>query len=493
LEIAVEERDESNKKLEIAVEERDESNKKLEIAVEERDESNKKMTISFEERDTVKARVKLFSSFDYATLSDLLSLIERCKLDPVPEDYLANYTKVQSGVNTSVTFATEDVSSVTSSESSLDVLKLNTMRRQMTNATSSKLIVKQLNLEGLDGELYRALFSNNESAFKAFVETQGAILIKLREAMYRIGINKKIWEVTELQPCATLLLEEFVKTLYPNAVVSPGQGVHLEGMLMVGEDTHTAVNKIIKGTTDLIVFKNASDDLDASKAICIVELKTPKGRLYHSAARAPKDQLLFEMEMLGQMGCKPSMVMGGLTDLFAIAIAVRKVVDGICTFYISQRVTGVQEFIKLLLLLLCRDQDSLWELILKQSIKDDICLDDDGDDVHHDEVEHLDREDALSGDLCKDKENIPSGAAGAFSGGRPMSLSFTKQSAIALNRLRDIDRIDEFKEDVSWLLSWDNKRKGFATLTRDALNKMNIEHSKSSDAPYVNKFISNLV
>lgn len=284
------------------------------------------------------------------------------------------------------------------------------------------------------------------------------------------GLAKTINEVLELQPYATLLLEAFVGLFHSNAVVSPGQGVRLEGTLMVGEDIRTAVKKTVKGSTDLIVYKDdASDDIDASNAICIFELKTPKGKLYHRAAGAAKDQLLFEMEILGQMGCKPSMLMGGLTDLFAIAIAVRKVVDGVCTFYVSRHATGLQEFIKLLLLLLCRDQDSIWELLLNQSINDDIVFEKDENEVQQEEAGLLEREDSSSGDLCKDK------------------------AVIALNKFRDIDRIDEYKEDVSWLISWDNKRKGLATLTRDALNKMNTEHSKSSGARYVNKFFPSLV
>jgi hypothetical protein len=467
---------------------------KLEMAFVERDSAVVERDSAVKISEKAEAREKLFSSFNYTILSDLLSLIDTCKLDPVPEEHLIDYMTIKRDPNTSFTFANDTKSSVTASESSVDVLNLNTMRRRMTNATSSKLIVKELNLNGLDDKLCLALFKNEKVAFDDFVETQGYILDKLRKALYYIGARKNINEVLELQPYATLLLEAFVRVFHSNAVVSPGQGVRLEGMLMVGEDTHTAVKKTVKGSTDLIVYKDdASDDIDASNAICIFELKTPKGKLYHSAAGAAKDQLLFEMEILGQMGCKPSMVMGGLTDLFAIAIAVRKVVDGVCTFYVSRRMTGLQEFIKLLLLLLCRDQDSIWELLLNQSINDDIWFEKDENEVHQEEAGLLDREDASSGDLCKDKENIPSGTTGAFSGENSMSLSFTKEAAIALNKFRDIDRIDEYKEDVSWLLSWDNKRKGLATLTRDALNKMNTEHSKSSGARYVNKFFPSLV
>jgi hypothetical protein len=250
-------------------------------------------------------------------------------------------------------------------------------------------------------------------------------------------------------------------------------------MLVVGDNADTAVTKTIKGFTDLIVHKSDFEADDASKAMCILELKSPKGKLYHSAAAAAKDQLLFEMEILGQMGCKPSMVMGGLTDLFAIAIAVRKVVEGVCTFYVSPRVTGLQEFIKRLLLLLCREQESVWEMLLEQST-DEVSLEEEevrqNDGEYGDGAGYDDGDDASSGESREDKENVFSGTA--VSGERPSSLSFAKEAAIALSKLRVMDRLEEYDDAVSRLLSWDNKRKGLTTLTSDALNKMNAEHSQ---------------
>jgi hypothetical protein len=280
-------------------------------------------------------------------------------------------------------------------------------------------------------------------------------------------------------------LEEFVRVFHSNAVVLPGQSVPLKGVLVVGEDPDTAVTKTIKGFADLIVHGTNFDADDASKAICILELKTPKGKLYHSAASAAKDQLLFEMEILGQMGCKPSMVMGGLTDLFAIAVAVRKVVDGVCIFYVSVRVTGLQEFIKRLLLLLCRDQDSVWEMLLEQSTDEVSVEEEEEEEVRQDDLGYgegagyVDGDDTSGGEPRKGKENVFSGTAGAVSGEHPTSLSFAKEAVVALSKLRVVDRLEEYNEGVSRLLSWDNRRKGLATLTSDALNKMNAEHSKS--------------
>ena len=494
------ERDKAVKDLEKAEKEREKAEKEREKAEKEREKAVKDLAKAEKEREKERdkagkdlakavARENLLSSFCFDSLSELLSLIVKCDLDSVPKVYITNYMTVERDADTSLTFANENKSSVTASESTQDILRLNTMRRRMTYATSSKILVKELNLSGLDNELCRALFKNEKAAFDEFVKTHSAILDKLRNALYYIGNLRRIQEVDELQPYATLLLEEFVRIFHSNAVVLPGQSVPLKGVLVVGEDADTAVTKTIRGFTDLIVHETNSDADDASKAICILELKTPKGKLYHSAASAAKDQLLFEMEILGQMGCKPSMVMGGLTDLFAIAVAVRKVVDGVCIFYVSDRVTGLQEFIKRLLLLLCRDQDSVWEILLGQST-DEVSVEEEEeeeeeevrqDDGGYGEGAHgyVDGDDTSGGEPRKGKENVFSDTAGAVPGEHPTSLSFAKEAVVALSKLRVVDRLEEYNEAVSRLLSWDNRRKGLATLTSDALNKMNAEHSKS--------------
>ena len=481
-------RDKAEKDRDKAEKDRDESNERvaaliaaLDKAENDRDETNKSL-------DRADARAILFSSFSHKNVQDLIRLIDRSELESVPEDFLINYTTAMHDPDTSLTFANDMKSSVTASESAHDVLRLNTMRRRMTNETSSKILVMELNLSAedtLDDELCGVLFKTDKAAFNLFVETQSIILDKVRRALFHIWGSRAIREVEELQPYAMLLLEEFVREFHSNAVVSPGQRVPLEGMLVVGEDANTAVTKTIRGFTDLIVHETDSDANDASNAICIFELKASMGKLFHSAAAAAKDQLLFEMEILGQMDSNlPSMVMGGLTDLFAIAIAVRKVVDGVCTFYVSPRVTGLKEFVRCLLLLLCRDKDSLWVMLLQQSTQE-VALEEDEEEVGQDEGGHgegsgnVENDDSSGAGPRDGKENYFSGIASVVPGEPPTSLSLAKEAAIALSKLRAMDRVEEHNEAVSRLLSWDNKRKGLATLTSDALNKMNAELSKS--------------
>ena len=464
---------------------------KAEKAQEKAEKAQEKAEKDLDKSD---ARRILFSSFDCKFLSDLLNLIDKCELDSVPKAHLDDYTTVKRDTDTSRTFVNENKSSMTASESARDILNLNTMRRRMTYSTPSKILVKELNLsteDALDDVLCRVFFNNAKGLFDNFVETQSKKLDKVRKSLYYLGDTKSVREVEELQPYATLVMEEFVRSFHPNAVVSPGQRFPLEGLLFVGNNAHDAESKTIKGFTDLIVHETESDADDASNSICIIELKTPKGKLYHSAAAAAKDQLFFEMEILGQMGCKPCMIIGGLTDLFAIAVAVRKVVDGVCTFYVSPRVTGSEDFIKRLLLLLCKDKDSVWEMVLQQSTEE-IASEDEEEEYGQDGREReregdgfVDGEpddEAPSEDPLKGKKNVFSGTtAGSVPGGCPPTSSLLAKEAIAaLSKLRAMDRLEEYKQGVSWLLSWDNKRKGLTTLTTEALNKMNAEHARAS-------------
>ena len=433
--------------------------------------------------------VLISSSFRFVRLSDLLSLIDRCELDLVPIAYLTDYLRKKRDTDTSLAYLNDDKSSVTASECAENVMDLTAMRRRMNIGTSSKFTVKKLNLSNFEEELCHALFNDNRISFDNFIERQRAYLGSLRKALYyMMSIKKGISEVQELQPYATLLLEAFVKELYSSAVVVPGQRILLEGTLMIGTDADTEQCKTIKGYTDLIIHESNSEDDDASKAICIIELKSPQGKLYHSGAAASKDQLLFEMEVVGQMGCKPLMVLGGLTDLFAITVMVRKVVGDVCTFYIADRVTGLDEFIKYLLLLLCRDHDSVWKLLLKHSTADYVDEEED-EEVEDKEEEEEEEEEGQRDDDDRglnngddtstgDKENISSGTTISLPWEHLTSQLSAKEAAVALRKLQTMDRIEEYNEAVSRLLSWDNKRNGLGTLTSATLNKLNATPSR---------------
>jgi hypothetical protein len=163
------------------------------------------------------------------------------------------------------------------------------------------------------------------------------------------------------------------------------------------------------------------------------------------------------------------MVMGGLTDLFTIAVAARKVDNGVSTYYVSLRVTGLHQFIKRLLLLLCKDQDSVWDELLKVSTEE-VSSESEEEEVFDNNWEHregnADRDDTSEREPPKGKENVSIDV-------QTTSLSLAKEAAVSLNKLKEIERLEEYNEAVSRLLYWDNSRKGLASLTSDILNKMN--------------------
>jgi hypothetical protein len=57
--------------------------------------------------------------------------------------------------------------------------------------------------------------------------------------------------------------------------------------------------------------------------------------------------------------------------------------------------------------------------------------------------------------------------------GGPTLSSFAREAAVALKLSKDEERREGKQAAVSRLLSWDNSRRGLATLTSDALNKLN--------------------
>jgi len=230
--------------------------------------------------------------------------------------------------------------------------------------------------------------------------------------------------------------------------------------------------KKINGFSDLILGK--ADDFGLADALCIFELKAPETAMYHSGAYAAKDQLLFELEMVCQMH-KNGMLLGGLLDMFSIAVAVRLVnEDGKIFFYMSNRVTESRAFLLRLLLLLCKDKDEVWtELPVFSTVEIPLPIADDGG---------ADDGGAGAGESQEDREKEEKADVGEKSS-RSLRSSDRKGRARAaggVSRLV-VEEItnpifkEEYDEEVSRMLSWDAKRKGLTLLTASALNRASKE------------------
>jgi len=430
------------------------------------------------------ARQQLSRDFGkaYANLTVLLDLIDKCDLGPLPVSYLAEYIRTTDH-DTSGTYVRLDKSSVTSINSD-GKLHLNKIRRHMTQNTDSKVSLKELALEVVDFEdiLCTALFEGDKDAFNSFVSSQVDILDKLRRALYYHGHSDggaptPIREVNELQPMAALFFHELAKHFHPEVCVGHGQAASekLSGHLFVGGSQESQIKRFVSGFTDLIV---RSDEYDG-RFLFLAELKTPGSDLSHSGAFAAKDQLVFELELFASMECNhyPPLVLGGLLDMNAIAVAARKVDesdDSLATFYISPRVMEPRAFVLRVLLLLCGDKESVWEKILPLSTRN-FELPDESDLQPGEAADGIDSQDAADDMFAAGgQENVFHGSSGG-------GAAYTSALASALKAMRASERSEEYRCQVRELLAWDSNvntaRRGLAPLTTAALNAFQSQQS----------------
>jgi hypothetical protein len=289
--------------------------------------------------------------------------------------------------------------------------------------------------------------------------------------LYYIRRTRSIREVDELQKIAALFLEEFTQYFHSNALTKPGQRISLEGELMVGIAAEMSKKKI-NGFSDLILGK--TDEFGLADALCIFELKAPETAMYHSGAYAAKDQLLFELEMVGQMH-ENGMLLGGLLDMFSIAVAVRLVnEDGKIFFYMSNRVTESRAFLLRLLLLLCKDKDEVWTELpvfstveIPLPIADDGGADDGGAGARESQEDREKEEKADVGE--KSSRSL------RFSDRKGRARAAGGVSIVVVEEIPNPIFKEEYDEEVSRMLSWDAKRKGLTLLTASALNRASKE------------------
>jgi len=425
------------------------------------------------------ARIILTLVTQIHTFQALIDFIDKSDMDAIPSGYLENYSKSQRDPNTSMTYMNAIASSVTDRERASNELPLNKMRRRMTEQTPDRIRLNELTLNDaqlLETILCKALFAENKTEFETFLQSFMESLDKVRQMLYFIRRTRSVREVDELQTIAALFLEEFTRYFHPNAHTKPGQNTRLEGELMVGVTAEMS-KKEIHGYSDLIL--GAIEGFDLADALCIFELKAPETTLYHSGAHASKDQLLFELEMIGQMHTD-TMLLGGLLDMFSIAIAVRQVNEEGKSFFMSERVSESRAFLLRLLLLLCKDKDEVWAELSVFFSTTEIPLpneEDEGDGAGESQ-EGREKEEEVDDEEKVDEK----GGRGLRSGdekGRDRAAGGV--SRMVVEEVPNPIFKEEYEKDLSRMLSWDAKRKGLTLLTAAALNRVGKEHSEPGE------------
>ena len=464
---------------------RDEFEAKANALIAERGEFEAKANALIAEKTMASAREKLhrmLCSPSSGTLSELLEGIDESKLPEVPASYYSEYLDVSGDQNTSRAYLAQSASSVTNSSMAADTLAISKLRLKMTQDTSSKINLFELDVSNntvLETTLCKELFGENRELFESFISEKMLILGKLQQALYHHGKRfegARVDELTELQPIAAMFLEDVAKCRYPNVEGHPAQRELLEGRLFIGNNTESS-DKRVSGYTDL-VFTAESGFSGLEDIIFLVELKAPNSALYQSGAFASKDQIIFEAEILGQMTTNGQLVLGGLLDMFTIAVVLRTpAADSNATFYISPRVVDARAFIVHVLLLLCKDMKAVWDVILPSSTKEIDQIDDTEDtEENAEETGHGEGE-------CNRDENegiADQGGSGgdenSFQPGSRDSTSrslFMKEAAAQLKIWRDLDRKEAYEHSVRRHFAWDNKRKNLKNLTESELNTIN--------------------
>ena len=426
------------------------------------------------------ARAKLHSTFgNFKILSELLELIDECKLPEVPPSYYSEY--IDNGdQNRSRVYLAQDVSSVTGSSMAAEALAISKLRLKMTHDTSSKIHLHELDISNntaLDTTLCNELFGGDADSFEAFVTGKMMKLEKLQQALYhhfKRFEGARVDELSELQPVAVMLLEDVVKHFHPTCEGYPGQKQLLEGSLFIGNSTEST-EKHVSGYSDLLFSADGFSGVE--NILFLVELKAPNSVLRQSGAFASKDQVIFEAEILGQMTANEQLVLGGLLDMFTIAVVLRKPTGDEAAFYISPRVVDARALIVHVLLLLCKDMKAVWDLLLPSSTKEIDQIDD-----MEDTEENAEETGHGQGECNRDEnEDIADqggsgGDENSFQPGSRDSTSrslFMKEAQAQLKIWRDLDRKEAYEHAVRRHFAWDNKRKNLKNLTESELNTIN--------------------
>ena len=426
-------------------------------------------------RDQVINRLTLTSTIgSISSIEELLELAERCNLPDPDEDFERDYLLVGGDQNTSAAYVSQQ-SSIVDSQLRQGDLALSHVRLRMTAGTRSAITLRTLDLTiDLEPILCEVLFGRDNEKFQTFVNAKVSVLMTLQRAFYHVlvrsGGSGRVNELQELQPVALLFLESIVKYFHPESEGRPAQRERLEGTLTVNGPNNTTSVKNVGGYTDLLFGSSCTPGVE--NLFFHMEVKPPRSSLYQSGAFKAKDQLIFETAMIAQMTGDTQSVMGGLFDMFTLAILLRVPAQGMDgpIFYISHRVTDPKAVILRVLLLLCKDKEAVWSLLLPGSTEIADLVDDEAGaaaDAADDDADDA----AEGGDECDGKVSgdvIGGGCENSFAVG---SAAYLKAVSAQREVWRDMDRKEEYEHSLRRLFAWDNTRKGLSNLTAAELNK----------------------
>ena len=250
------------------------------------------------------------------------------------------------------------------------------------------------------------------------------------------------------------------------------------------------------GKTDLYCYNNVSEgNIYESKAI--IEMKVPFGRssLHHSKALQPKQQLLGQsVGLFKRKSNENSHTLSYLTDIFAISLLYH-VKD---VAYLTKRVTDPRAFCLRLLLMCCVLTDEEWGQLLPVEQIDVDLKEDENEDENEDEDAHKYSSSQQQGETIgssnisnntnsnkknkmNNNNNTKNSKKSKKSNNKDNNSSSNKKSC--LNKVPEVrygtfdldeeEAHDRRLRDITYLLRWDAKCKGFNYLGEEELDKHN--------------------
>ena len=259
-----------------------------------------------------------------------------------------------------------DPSHPSSSKSTIaDPKKKNLSTFRRSNAANKKIDVRRLTLheEEIVAIVKERLFQNDSEAMTNFLAEEIIALKHFRAVLHFVFEKslRKIDEVTQLQPLFKIYYEGMVIriNLRNNKLFAL---THANQFILEGE----LEGQTYSGRTDFVLYDDVNTEAKSEYCLAsvIFELKIPFDllRLGGSAAQ-PKDQLIGEMELLLQQREKElqrgnsvddsAVIFGGLTDMFAISMAIGLQVEDRNVYLLEERVVDEKSYILRLLFQLC--------------------------------------------------------------------------------------------------------------------------------------------
>ena len=410
-------------------------------------------------------RTRLLSPSTFASIGEWLDVHGGSNIPAIEDvkEYLSSYKNSPSN---DTSFSYEDDSSCSGSIWSNDKIPMNRFRRNMTNAeTSSKMRVRILNLsdEAIINLVSKRVFKNDMKATVTLVGELSVIVVKIRETLYfQDQEGKRCSELNLVQPLFALLVEHIMTHVLQDGRVGLGQGVSLQGAVLVPSPTAPAVTKTLSGNADLLFFKSNNLEKPLDDLQCVCELKSPFKKLQHSGAHASKDQLLAELEGCGQMTGEAHHIMGLLSDFFVAGVVIRAPSTTDCAypiFYQAPREADTTSFVlRLLFVLLDLDAVDFDELL--RNCETEIAVPAD------EESGSAEGERAAAAD-----QSLPPGTKAAASRRQEVVTKETKDQNAKSNKLY---LAAVRKEEVQIAIERDYARRGLAYLSEDELNKRNL-------------------